>query len=83
MSAFTSAAQGDNCCGQRKNSFNLPKTFHDFCSWGVILVEVESTRIWKGFTEVHEQSSTTGDHTLSVIPQVITIYSVGRVSTPK
>lgn len=31
MSAFTSAAQGDNCCGQRKNSFNLPKTFHDLC----------------------------------------------------
>jgi hypothetical protein len=51
MSAFTSAAQGDNCCGQRKNSFNLPKTFHDLCSLGCGLVEVESTRIRKGLQE--------------------------------
>jgi hypothetical protein len=79
MSAFTSAAQGDNCCGQRKNSFNLPKTFHDLCSLECGLVEVESTRIRKGLQEAlwycsSPASPTNGDHTLPVIPQAASTW---------
>jgi hypothetical protein len=79
MSAFTSAAQGDNCCGQRKNSFNLPKTFHDLCSLGCGLVEEESTRIRKGLQEAlwycsSPASPANGDHTLAVISQAASTW---------